>query len=283
MRASRLDIRSDAIWCGEADMWSLNVPANGTSFDALVDAPHPKAEDGRAGLDRSHLPTFDVKPREQVGFIFHGIGEPPAHVPSEERPYWVSTALFRDIVRAMSAGSFEREVVVTVDDGNKSDLFAAEEFDRAGIKALFFPLTGRMGFKDYLTAAEARQIAMAGMEIGLHGHSHLNWRRIRSADWQVELVDARARIADATGKPVRSVAIPYGAYDRAVLKQLAHYRFDRIYNSDAGPTPAWSTIIRRTPIKSDFSVQRIVDIIEDRTGLLARARRKIAPLIKSWR
>jgi hypothetical protein len=264
-------------------MRTFNITPGAVSVDAGVNARNSKDDGGHAPADSALFSTFEVNPKEQVGFIFHGIGEPPSNVPSEERPYWVSKALFQDIVRVISRGSFERDVVVTVDDGNKSDLFAAEEFYRVGVKALFFPLTGRMGMPNYITAAEARQIAMAGMEIGLHGHGHRDWRRMRPADWQVELVDARARIADATGQAVRSVAIPYGAYDRAVLRQLAHYRFDRIYNSDAGPTPAWSTIIRRTPIKSDFSVRRIVDIIEDRTGLLARARRKIAPLIKSWR
>jgi hypothetical protein len=30
---------------------------------------------------------------------FHGIGEPPSHVPDEERPYWISIKYFSDVVR----------------------------------------------------------------------------------------------------------------------------------------------------------------------------------------
>jgi hypothetical protein len=31
---------------------------------------------------------------------FHGIGEPPSHVPDEERPYWISIKYFSDVVRS---------------------------------------------------------------------------------------------------------------------------------------------------------------------------------------
>lgn len=221
--------------------------------------------------------------REQVVLLFHGIGQPPAHVPSDERPYWVELSFFRDIVAMVRSESFDREVVFTFDDGNRSDLVASEELSRAGLQGHFFLLAGRLGATNFLDAGEARALTQTGMEVGLHGHSHVNWRRLAPAGWRAEIVDARARIAEAIGRPVTSVAIPYGSYDRKVLHHLQQQHFERIYTADRGPTLTSSSIIRRTAVMRRASLDDVRDIIEDNCGPLRRVRRKITPWIKSWR
>lgn len=221
--------------------------------------------------------------REKIVLMFHGVGDVPPGVSAAERPYWVTRSSFLQIVALVKNMNFGREVVLTFDDGNSSDLFAASELARAGLRAHFFLLAGRLGAQGFLDAAAARDISRAGMGIGLHGHSHVDWRRNSPMDWQREVSDARARIAETIGRPVDRVAIPFGYYNRTVLRQLDAYRFHRIYNSDPGPTPAGSKMVRRTPVMRHSSMQDIVDILEDRCGPLLRARRAIAPLIKSWR
>ena len=221
--------------------------------------------------------------KEQIVLLFHGIGEAPRTVSVEERPYWIGKSFFLEIVDLLRTRSFEREVILTFDDGNASDLFAASELARAGFQGYFFLLAGRLDWPCFIDAAAAREISRAGMEVGLHGHAHVDWRSNSEPDWQREVVDARAKIADAICAPVDSVAIPFGSYDRDVLKRLQHYRFRRIFTSDPGPTPAGSRIFRRTTVKRDHSIRDLVDIIENRCGILQRTRRTIAPVIKSWR
>src|SRR3954451_23093271 len=116
--------------------------------------------------------------REQIVLLFHGIGEPPAHIAKDERPYWIDRSLFHDIVEMAKSEDFVRDIVFTFDDGNKSDLYAAEELGRAGLEGHFFLLSGRLDQPHFLRGAEARQLAEAGMEIGLHGHSHVKWRNL---------------------------------------------------------------------------------------------------------
>lgn len=215
--------------------------------------------------------------------MFHGIGGIPADVAAEERPYWISNSFFLEILSLLRNRKFDREVVLTFDDGNSSDLFAASELVRAGLKGHFFILAGRLGAPNSLDAGAARDMVRAGMEIGLHGQAHVDWRRNSEADWKREVVDARARIADAIRSPVDSLAIPFGYYNRNVLRRLQTYGFRTIYNSDRGPTPAGSLIRRRTPIMSHMTIEDVIDIIENRVGALHRVRRAIAPVIKSWR
>jgi peptidoglycan/xylan/chitin deacetylase (PgdA/CDA1 family) len=221
--------------------------------------------------------------KEKIVLIFHGIGDPPCDIPREECPYWVSRSLLRDVVNLVRDKQFAREVVLTFDDGNESDLLAVEELTRAGLAGHFFLLAGRLDQVGYINAAGAREISQAGMEVGLHGHSHVDWRKTIPARWRLELVEARDRVAEAAERPVNSVAIPFGSYDRTVLKQLDRHSFERIYTSDAGPTPAHSRILRRTAVMRDFTIENVIDVIEDKRSLLKRARGRIAPLIKKWR
>lgn len=221
--------------------------------------------------------------RETIALIFHGIGDPPATVPPEERPYWIERALFLDVLDLVTNRSFQRDVILTFDDGNSSDLFAASELVRRNLVGRFFILAARLGKARFLDSRSAREMAEAGMEVALHGDSHASWRGNSEADWQREIVDARATIEDAIRRPVRSVAIPFGAYDRSVLRRLHSYGFERIYTSDPGTTPPRSVMIRRTPVKRHHTIRDVADIIDDRCGPLHRVRRAIMPLIKSWR
>jgi len=243
----------------------------------------PRADAQRLAVARHEGVIGPRKDREKIALMFHGVGDVPAGVSIDERPYWISRSFFLDILAVVKNREFERDVVLTFDDGNSSDLFVASELARAGLKGHFFLLAGRLGVPGFLDPSAARDIARAGMEVGLHGHSHVDWRRNSPVDWQREVCDARRRIAEAIGRPVDEIAIPFGYYNRAVLRQLEGDGFHRIYNSDPGPTPAGSKVIRRTPVMSDSSVDGVIDIIEDKCGLLQRVRRAVVPVIKSWR
>ena len=154
---------------------------------------------------------------------------------------------------------------------------------RAGLKGHFFLLAGRLGTPNYLDGADAREIARAGMEVGLHGHAHVDWRFNRSLDWERELAEARTTLAETIDAEITSVSIPYGYYNRKVLKYLNCSGFDRIYNSDPGPTPLGARIIRRTPVLQTSTIEDVIAKIEDKCGLFSRVRRQVVPFIKRWR
>lgn len=221
--------------------------------------------------------------KNRIILMFHGIGDIPSAIPTAERPYWISKSLFREIVDLVARRQFKNEVVLTFDDGNSSDLFAATELVQAGLKGHFFLLAGRLGTPDYLDRASARDIARAGMEVGLHGHSHVDWRINHSSDWKREVVEARTRVEEAIDAAISSVAIPFGYYDRNVLKHLKDSGFDRIYTSDPGPTPPRARIIRRTPVMGNSTIDDVIEKIEDKCSLYSRVRRTVVPFIKRWR
>jgi peptidoglycan/xylan/chitin deacetylase (PgdA/CDA1 family) len=79
------------------------------------------------------------------------------------------------------------------------------------------------------------------MTIGSHGMDHRPWRRLEPVERKRELVDARERIADIVGHPVSEAALPTGAYDRRLLRELRRLGYSAVHTSDRRPakTGAW--------------------------------------------
>ena len=219
----------------------------------------------------------------QTILTLHGIGTPPSHVPASEKPYWISWRVFDGLLSLLAAREDHPPVLLTFDDGNLSDLAAAKKLKPRGLNAKFFLLTGRFGSEYSLSRDDAREIDSMGFEIGLHGRGHVDWRVASDAELAAETVDARAELAEAIGKPVTSVAIPFGAYNRRVITCLVSQNFDHIYISDPGPARVDHLFQRRTAIMAHHSMDDVAAITDDRVKAFSRVRRTLAPIVKQWR
>ena len=73
-----------------------------------------------------------------------------------------------------------------------------------------------------------------GHRIGTHGYGHVDWRRLDADGAVREFDEARACLADAVGRPVDEAAVPFGRYDRRVLRALRARGFAAVYTSDRG-------------------------------------------------
>lgn len=215
--------------------------------------------------------------QKQAVLMFHGVGTPPSSIPSEEIPYWIPQDFFKEIVAFVE----ERpNVILTFDDGNASDCTAAEMLASAGLHGKFYVLTGRLDRAGYLNRSDLRALHDMGMEVGLHGANHVDWRKIGMEELREETVRPSAVISDVIGAPVTSLAIPFGAYNKRVIRYLEELDFERIYTSDRGLALASQRFVRRNPVMSWHSIRDIEDIVNDRVSLPARVRRSIMPYIK---
>jgi peptidoglycan/xylan/chitin deacetylase (PgdA/CDA1 family) len=168
---------------------------------------------------------------------FHGLGEPHHGVAPEEVPYWISTASFTRLLDETVAlrKSGGPEITITFDDGNSSDaLLAFPELSRRGLVASFFVCAGRIGKKRYLDALMINDLLQGGMTIGSHGMDHRDWRNLDPSALEVEITDARQKLEDVIQRSVTAVAIPFGSYNRRVLKRLMCDTWECIYTSDRG-------------------------------------------------
>jgi peptidoglycan/xylan/chitin deacetylase (PgdA/CDA1 family) len=118
--------------------------------------------------------------------------------------------------------------LVTFDDGTDDLWHHREVLDARGVRPVVFVPAGLLGRRNawewrlpgrgaaHLSAARLRTLADAGWEIGLHGTTHRDLTRLADRALAEELAGGIARLADATGRPVRLLSYPFGQVDARV-------------------------------------------------------------------
>ena len=112
----------------------------------------------------------------------HGIGAMPSWVEPDEARYWCDAAsTFEAILDAIPDATAASGVPIelTFDDGNLSDAtIATPALVKRNLKGAFFVCAGRIGETGYLDRSAMMDMLDAGMTIGSHGWSHVDWRRV---------------------------------------------------------------------------------------------------------
>ncbi len=223
---------------------------------------------------------------QELTLSLHGIGTPHDGVAATESFFWVTRQAFTTLLDSIVV---TREVVeipaaITFDDGNASDaLIAMPELAKRGLTANFFVCAGRIGAPHYLDRVALAELIAAGMEIGTHGKDHRNWRGLEEATLNAEVGEARRRIEDVCGMAVTKAAIPFGSYDRRVLKRLRRERFECVYTSDRGAAQSDAWLKSRDTMDSTWSEPEIMQVLAAKPSLMARLRREAATLYKRLR
>ncbi|RFU43035.1 polysaccharide deacetylase family protein [Actinomadura logoneensis] len=224
-----------------------------------------------------------------INLTVHGVGPRSGGAPGRalgralepgEAETWVDVGRFE---RVLDAVADRPDVRLTFDDGNASDVETAlpRLLDR-GLTAEFFVLAGRLGEPGRLTADGVRELVKAGMTVGSHGWAHRDWRRLTAPQVGEELVRAHHVLSDITGEPVTRVAIPFGSYDRHVLRRLRRASVTRAYTSDGGPARPDAWLQPRTSLRHDLDDAWITRVLAP-PGPAARLRRTAARLVKRTR
>lgn len=132
-----------------------------------------------------------------------------------------------------------RLVALTFDDGYADfrDV-ALPMLERYDMTATLFVPTGYVGGRSewmrgegeggraLLSWADLGEIAGRGIEIGAHGHTHPELDTLPPAELTAQARLPRKLLEDRIGIPVRSMAYPFGHYDRRVRDAIAAAGYD---------------------------------------------------------
>jgi peptidoglycan/xylan/chitin deacetylase (PgdA/CDA1 family) len=222
-----------------------------------------------------------VRQRSVLNILVHGIGSAGRELDPGEEQVWVSTEQFE---RLLDAVAKRPDVRISFDDGNSSDVdVALPRLVERDLTAEFFLLAGSLGERGRVDRAGVRALLDAGMAIGSHGWAHRDWRRIDSAQAREELDDAHRVLGEVTGRPVSRVAIPFGSYDRHVLRRLRAAGVTRAYTSDGGRARPDAWLQARTSVRHDMDAAWIAQVLDPETSLTRRASRSAARAVKRLR
>lgn len=207
--------------------------------------------------------------RAVTNLTVHGIGETARELDPGEDATWVTVEQFEQVVDAVAD---RPDVRITFDDGNASDVeIALPRLVERGLKAEFFVLAGLLGEPGRLDAAGVRELTGAGMRVGSHGWAHRDWRALQGPQVAEEFTRAHAVLSELTGAPVSRVAIPFGSYDRQVLRRLRMAGVTRAYTSDGGKARPGSWLQARNSLKHDLDDDWIRRVLDGGPSLARRA------------
>lgn len=140
------------------------------------------------------------------------------------------------LLDAIRAGRGHGLVGITFDDGYRSVLESAlPQLQRRGFGATAYVISGRLGETNcwdqgpcwpLMSADEVGKLAASGIEIGVHGASHIRLARASAGQLAAEITDSRAALAALLGTDIRGFAYPYGSMDAAARRAVRDAGYD---------------------------------------------------------
>ncbi len=169
-----------------------------------------------------------------------------------------------DLWQLMQSGDARRSASITFDDGLAMTAHeGVPVLLERGIPCSMFISTGLMGKPHphldgamIMTPAEVVELASAGVEIGAHSVDHVRLDALDYADALDQLRRSRAVLEDLLGKPVRSMAYPYGRASEQTMRAAREAGYE-LACVCSGPGPWESLSIPREPIYSSVTSLRL--------------------------
>lgn len=123
----------------------------------------------------------------------------------------------------------EKSVVLTFDDGWKTDLLIAEALRKRNMTGTFYFMSGASKDPTYLTFEEMRSIART-FEVGAHTHTHfMQWEgKMDQADERIiygEIMMSKLILEDQLGVQVKTFSWPFGYFRPQIVKHLHRMGF----------------------------------------------------------
>jgi peptidoglycan/xylan/chitin deacetylase (PgdA/CDA1 family) len=133
----------------------------------------------------------------------------------------------------------QRAVSITFDDGCETDLtVAAPLLQEHGFGATFYVVAGFVGRPGFLAGAQVTQLADLGFEVGCHSMTHPYLTDLDERQLRVEIVEAKDRLEQLTGRPVVHFSCPGGRWDMRVARLAQESGYLSVATSRVGANRA---------------------------------------------
>jgi peptidoglycan/xylan/chitin deacetylase (PgdA/CDA1 family) len=132
------------------------------------------------------------------------------------------------------ADLIEEALPILIEHGFPATVFVTTGWLRDAGRYATAPAPGRM-----LSWAQLAELSAAGVEVAAHTHSHPQLDRISTARLHAELGDSKRLLEDRLGRPVRSLAYPYGYSSkrvRTVARDIGYLQAAVVANATAAST-----------------------------------------------
>jgi len=170
-----------------------------------------------------------------------------------------------ELWKRMSDGSEGAGVgSITFDDGLvKTVREAVPMVLERGMSCSMFVPTGLMGRRHpdlhgemIISADEVKDLAAVGVEAGGHSVDHVSLTGLGYGDQVDQMRRSRAVLEDLLGRPVTSMAYPYGAFDAQTMRGAEEAGYE-VACANSGPGPWRAMCIPREPVFASATALRL--------------------------
>jgi len=132
-----------------------------------------------------------------------------------------------------------KQIVITIDDGYQSFYSKGLAIlNKMQVGATLFINTESVGWKDYLTWEQIKEISQQGIEIGHHSHAHTYFLNIseteRSQRFEEDLLIAEALFETHLGFIPKVYSYPYGEFDYGMRNVLEKHGYKMAFAQNSG-------------------------------------------------
>jgi len=155
-----------------------------------------------------------------------------------------------------------QSVVITFDDGLVSDYETAlPTLSERTIAAHFFVNTANVGKPGYMNWTQIREMDHAGMQIGSHGHQHVDHSRPSEQALVKELRLSREMLQAELGHTIEWFAPPYGFVNRKTIRAAEAAGFSGIATSKIALAEPGSKVVPRIAVEGSTTDHEFHEII----------------------
>tara|TARA_Y100000816_G_C25902953_1_gene471011 strand:- start:9 stop:728 length:720 start_codon:yes stop_codon:yes gene_type:complete len=151
-------------------------------------------------------------------------------------------------------------ISVTIDDGYKDTMYAADILNKLNIPFTLFISTDNIGLKDYLAEKDIRDLSdLSICEIGSHGKTHTKLGKLSIKDQDDEVRSSKNILERITNQTIESISLPHGSYNNNTFDVIRNNNYKRIATSIKGFNRSPSnTIIKRSEIIRHDNINHLV-------------------------
>jgi peptidoglycan/xylan/chitin deacetylase (PgdA/CDA1 family) len=157
-------------------------------------------------------------------------------------------------------------IIITFDDGYLSDLtLAGKDLVTAGLPAIFFLSTARLGGHGMMTAEQARELsALPLMRIGAHGATHRFLTDLTEDELEEELGDAKNKIQEWSGEKSVYLSAPGGRINSNVIRKVMAAGYKGLLTSNPGAYIKGEDpfFVSRLPVTNTMSLRQLESLLD---------------------
>jgi len=130
-------------------------------------------------------------------------------------------------------------------------------------KAAFFVTAGKVGEKDMMSWKQIKEMKDAGMLIGSHSMTHACPVHLKGVELEYEVVGSKNLLEEKLGERIEYFSSPTGYVNPEMIKiaKSAGYKH-MLFSEPCLNRTGDGFVLSKTGIKSDYSFERFVGIVE---------------------